>query len=224
MNIRRESIAGALTQRYREVCGERLSNIAPADFGEHADFVSRVVGRFGKAGANTSVNDVNCLDIWMEANIDCLTALRQLALGQRLEVVSGNRSPTADFVQQLKEVRAQPARRFQLLTQRYACPLNFAVEGEETVREYVLERLMVQDRARIEQRSVKSVDSNDVLLQLNLIAIHAARSPDLRFIDALNYYYEMIPQNWRAEGPSNWLQVSYLALYAQALISVSGTQ
>lgn len=223
MNTRREIIAGALSQRYREVCGERLSNVAPADFGEHADFVSSVVGRFGKAGVNTS-NDVSYLNTWMEANIDCFTALRQLALGQRLEVVSGNRSPTSDFVGELKEARAQPARRFQLLTQRYACPLNFALEGEETVREHVLERLMVQDRARIEQRSVKSVDSNDVLLRLNLIAIYAARSPDLRFIDALNYYYEMVPSNWRAEGHNNWLQVSYLSLYAQALISVSGRQ
>ena len=98
------------------------------------------------------------------------------------------------------------------------------MEGEETVREHVLERLMVQDRARIEQRSVKSVDSNDVLLRLNLIAIYAARSHDLRFIDALNYYYEMVPPNWRAEGHNNWLQVSYLSLYAQALISVSGRQ
>ena len=224
MNIRREFIAGALTRRYREICGERLSNFAPADFSEHADFVSSVVGRFGKAGANTSVNDASGLDVWMETNNDCLTSIRQLALGQRLEVVSGNRSPTADFVWQLKEARAQPARRFQLLTQRYACPLNFAVEGEEIVREYVLERLMVQDRARIEQRSVKSVDSDDVLLRLNLIAIYAARTPDLRFIDALNYYYEMIPANWRAEGHHNWLQVSYLALYAQALISVAGRQ
>jgi hypothetical protein len=223
MNTRREIIAGALTQRYREVCGERLGNVAPADFGEHADFVSSVVGRFGEAGSNTSVNDAGCLDIWMESNIDCLAAIRQLALGQPLEVVSGNRSSTADFVRELIESRAQPARRFQLLTQRYACPLNFAVEGEEAVREYVLERLMVQDRARIEQRSVKSVDSNDVLLRLNLIAIYAARSPDLRFIDALNYYYEMIPPNWRTEGHNNWLQVSYLALYALALISVSGT-
>ena len=222
MNIRREFIAGALTQRYREVSGERLSNLAAADFGEHADFVSEVIDRFSKE--RESVDHLGPFDNWMEADIDCLTALRRLALGERLAVRSASPPPTTDFVRQLKEVGTQPAQRFQLLTKRYVCPLNFAIEGEELVSEHVLERLMVQDRARIERHSITAVDSSDILLRLNLIAINSALVADLRFIDALNYYYEIIPPNWRAEGQNNWLQVSYLALYAQALISISGKQ
>jgi hypothetical protein len=224
MNSRREFIADALTQRYREVCGEGLTNVAAANFGEHAAFVSEVIDSFGKAGASVSVTHLGPFDSWLEADIDCFTALRRLALGERLAVRSASQPPTVDFVRQLKEVRAQPAQRFQLLTERYVCPLNFAIAGEELVCEHLLERLMVQDRARIEQHSIKAVDSNDILFRLNLIAIKAARVPDLRFIDALNYYYELIPPNWRATGQDNWLQVSYLALYAQALVSMSGKQ
>jgi len=76
-----------------------------------------------------------------------------------------------------------------------------------------------------------AVNSNDLLLKLNLTAIQALIAPpivaaqidnasltiDLRFLDALNYYHELIPANWRPHAQHHWLLVSYLALYTRAL-------
>ena len=222
MNIRRELIAQALSERLNEVCEERLPQFRP-DVDKQADFVRSVV-EAGKGIARTSPTDSIYPDGWMETDTDCLTGLRELALVHRLNLVRGTSPAIADFLQQLKEVRAQPAHRFRLISERYACPLNVTLPGEEAIREHILERVMVQDRAKIEQRSIQALDSDDILLRLNLIALCAARTSDLRFIDALNYYYELIPSDWRAAGTHSWLQVSYLALYAQALTSVAGKQ
>lgn len=80
---------------------------------------------------------------------------------------------------------------------------------------------MVQDRARIERQRVASVD-DDLLSKLNLIAIEASTTRDLRFIDALNYYYELL-SNFTAPDSedSRLLFVSFLELYAQALDTLS---
>ena len=98
---------------------------------------------------------------------------------------------------------------------RYRHPLNIAAPSEDEVREHLLERLMVSDRARIEQNA--SVDADDLLLKLNLIAINASLSRDLRYLDALNYYYELLPAAWYPESPQNWLRGSFLTFYARAL-------
>jgi len=62
-----------------------------------------------------------------------------------------------------------------------------------------------------------ALDVDDLLLKLNLIAINASVSPDLRYLDALNYYYELLPAGWYPESPQNWLRVSFLTFYARAL-------
>ena len=115
--------------------------------------------------------------------------------------------------------RNDAERRFQLLTKRYSCPLNFSQSAEDGIREHVLTRLMAHDRARIEKTSVEAVESSDLLLRLNLVALHAARVPDLRFLDALNYYYELLPRSWRPQTQHGWLLISYFALYARALMA-----
>lgn len=125
--------------------------------------------------------------------------------------------PGDSFFQDLDMKRRNPASRFQLLTERYACPLNFTLPAETEIREHVLTRLMVQDRTSVELGSVRSVDTDDLLLKLNLLAVHAQRASDLRFLDALNYYYELLPADWIPHARHGWLLASYLALYAQAL-------
>jgi len=60
------------------------------------------------------------------------------------------------------------------------------------------------------------VNADDLLLRLNLIAIYASFTIDLRYLDALNYYYELLPSAWRPESHS-WLRVSFLNFYARAL-------
>ena len=77
---------------------------------------------------------------------------------------------------------------------------------------------MVPDRARIEQQSLHLLDTGDLLLRLNLIAIYASFTNDLRYLDALNYYYELLPSDWYPKSPHNWLRVSFLSFYVRALV------
>ena len=80
---------------------------------------------------------------------------------------------------------------------------------------------MVQDRARLERQQVPSVD-DDLLSRLNVIAIEASRNRDLRFIDALNYYYELLSNVTPPDSEdSRLLFVSFLEFYAQALDTLS---
>jgi hypothetical protein len=225
MSTQRELILKALTERFRELCDERLGNLAPAEFGEMSSFVSRVRELFIGTAPTELLELPSPLTVpngWVESDTDCLTALRHLALGEQLNLSTSQLPPADSFCRQLKSARSDHERRFQLLTKRYACPLNFAGAGDDDVREYLLERLMVQDRGRIEKGSIAAVDSDDLLLKLNLTAIHASLSTDLRFLDALNYYYELIPAKWRPHAQNNWLLVSYLALYARALTAWCG--
>ena len=76
---------------------------------------------------------------------------------------------------------------------------------------------MVADRSRIEQHELHLLDADDLLLRLNLIAIYASFTSDLRYLDALNYYYELMPQAWYPKSLHNWLRVSFLSFYVRAL-------
>ena len=107
-----------------------------------------------------------------------------------------------------------PQQRFELLTTRYLHPLNVAAPSEHRIREHLLERLMVADRTRIEQQSLHLLNADDLLLRLNLIAIHASFTTDLRYLDALNYYYELLPSDW---STNNSLRLSFLNFYLRAL-------
>ena len=161
---------------------------------------------------------MNTFDDWAMADTDCLASLRALSLGEPLQLHPGTRPPLDNFIKSLKDARADPERSFQLLAERYSCPLNFALDAEDDAREHVLARLMAHDRARIEKNSINEVASSDLLLRLNLVAVYAARTPDLRFLDALNYYYELLPDGWSpAEAQRKRLLISYFALYARAL-------
>jgi diadenosine tetraphosphatase ApaH/serine/threonine PP2A family protein phosphatase len=156
--------------------------------------------------------------VWMEADAECLASLRALCLGQHVDGRPGPGMLEAKpFVALLEAHRRQPQESFRLLAERYAYPLNITLEGEEEIREYLLMRLMVQDRVRLLKHSVREMDTDELLLKLNLLAVHAALSPDLRYLDALNYYYELLPAEWETAREHAWLSVSYLTLYAHAL-------
>jgi hypothetical protein len=220
----REFISQALNERFHELCGVRLSHFVPETSGEIASFVSQVREQLSTASP-TDINDhasqMNAFDGWAMSDTDCLSSLRALSLGEPLQLQRGTRPPLDDFIKSLDEARTNPERRFQLLAERYSCPLNFTLDAEDDAREYVLARLMANDRARIEQNSVSAVASRDLLLRLNLIAVHAARTPDLRFLDALNYYYELLPDGWQPNDTQHYrLLISYFALYARALAAL----
>jgi len=69
----------------------------------------------------------------------------------------------------------------------------------------------------MEQHSLHALNADDLLLKLNLIAIYASLTRDLRYLDALNYYYELLPLTWYPESIHNWLRVSFVSFYIRAL-------
>jgi len=215
MSTRQDLISHALRKRYIEVCTNARTINATA-FGEMSDFVGRVREQLFENVDRGNFEQWEQPTTWLVCDLDCLRALRALAVGDGLECTPG---PPADsgFLQQLQQASRDPALRFELLVARYHHPLNFVATTERTIQEHILERLMVSDRSRIEQQSPDAIDADDLLLKLNLLGIHASFTTDLRFLDALNYYYELLPSNWYPKSKHDWLLASYWSFYARAL-------
>jgi len=216
MSDAQELISNALTERLRELRAV-VAQLVPADFGEMSTFVSGVQRLVAEAATDGVPNSLLEPTDWLASDSDCLDSLRKLALDESIRFQPGEQPQTEVFVRELRSTLNESDRRFQLLAQRYSCPLNFGLPTENETREFVLERLMVQDRSRVEMDSIRVAGTDDLLLRLNLIAVYAGQTSDLRFLDALNYYYELIPSNWRPHARHDWLMVSYFALYARAL-------
>lgn len=185
-------------ERFVSEVRERLQNASPAQF-------------------ERSLSVIHAPQNWVSADTDCLSSLAALSLGRPLHLHPGQHAPVESFLKAFQEARRDPGQSFRLLVDRYACPLNFSLPDEVAVQEYLLMRLMVHTRAKIEQSSIEAINSDDLLLKLNLIALNASLTTDLRFLDALNYYYELLPADWQPQAQHNWLLVSYCALYARAL-------
>jgi hypothetical protein len=216
MSDRHELLSNALTERLRELRAA-VDQLVPTDFGEMSTFVFQVQQLRAGAAAGEVSNRFQEPTYWLESDSDCLSSLRKLAQGETMQIRAGEQPQTESFLRELRSKLNDGDRQFQLLAERYSCPLNFALAAENQARECVLERLMVQDRGRAEKNSIPVAGTEDLLLRLNLMAVHACLTSDLRFLDALNYYYELIPSNWRPRAQHDWLLVSYFALYAGAL-------
>ena len=146
-----------------------------------------------------------------------MSTIRALAADEPIDCIEAAAPEDPAFVDRLQASIRDPGRRFELLTTRYAYPINIAAPSEERVREHLLERLMVADRSRIEQHSLNLLHADDLLFRLNLLSIFASLTTDLRYLDALNYFYELLPADWRPESPHSWLRTTFLSLYARAL-------
>lgn len=217
--MRREFISNALKERFDEVCARSIPGLETAT-GETANFSLEVRARLSGISpeeARGLVQHPQGSDRWTTSSVGCRRSLLALALGEPLQLSDAERPPVEPFMKLLSDARADPVRRCKLLLERYSSPLTFTLREETEVREHVLARLMVQDRARVEKGAGGLFDMEDLLLKLNLVAVVAARSPDLRFLDALNYYYELLPAWSQPPGQDDALLASYLALYAQAL-------
>lgn len=186
MDTRQQIIANALRQRFDEIC-------------------KTVSQPFSKWPAP---------ERWFESNSDSLSAIRALAADEPFEYFEAVAPDEPGFFNDLQAAIREPQRRFELLTTRYRHPLNIAAPSEQRVREHLLERLMVADRSLIERQTLQLLNPDDLLLRLNLIAIYASFTTDLRYLDALNYYYELLPSDWASD---NGLRISLLSFYARAL-------
>lgn len=199
MSTRQQIIVNALRQRYGEVC-KSASQLAPRTFGETEQFTPWTAPK-----------------TWFKSTSDALTVIRALAADEQVDGIEVTPPDEPSFYDDLQASVRDPQRRFELLATRYLHPLNIAAPSEARVREHLLERLMVADRSRIEQRSLDLLNADDLLFKLNLIAIYASYSTDLRYLDALNYYYELLPSDWHPKSTHNWLAVSFVSFYLRAL-------
>jgi hypothetical protein len=105
--------------------------------------------------------------------------------------------------------------RVEALCVRYRCPLNIGAKSESEMAEELLRQLMVVDRAKLEIEAEFEVD--EILLKLNLTAIGALLRRDLRFLDALNYFYELPSRSLACLQCNPQLLAAWLCLYAQLL-------
>ncbi len=98
---------------------------------------------------------------------------------------------------------------------RYRCPLNIGIMSELDVAEELLRQLMVPDRAKLQTGAECDVD--EVLLKLNLVGIRALITRDLRYFDALNYFYELPRRPLTRMRTNPHLLAFWLCIYAQLL-------
>lgn len=224
MSMRIKIISHALKERFHDVTVEVMPRLSTESVGsEVAPFVNDVRQKLTNASladVRNFMGDIKEPVAWMESQEETTfgAALFARALGypQHLHLVEP--PPVEPFLELLTASRADPKLRVQLLTERYVNPLNFTLPQEREVREFVLTRLMANERARIEKGSIETVNADDLLVMLNCVAVYAACGTDLRFLDALNYYYELLPMGWhRGAKQQAVLLASYLALYAGAL-------
>jgi len=181
------------------------------------DFVSRLRKQFVDGPEAQQFSEWTTPETWFESTFDSLAAIRALAADEPLEWKAVEPPEESGFLRDLQAATREPQRRFDLLTARYLHPLNVGAPTAHRIREHLLESLMVVDRARIERYSLDSLNPDDLLLRLNLIAINASMSSDLRYLDALNYFYELLPAAWYPESAHRWLRESYLSFYLRAL-------
>jgi len=210
---RTELIVDALQRRLLQLCSEAKA-IRPEAFGEFSGDVAvmaEVLGQGGKLEPTVAMPTA-----WLASDDDCLTCLKRLSVGGTVSTRAAI-PPTEDLLALLKSTRKDPHAQFKLLTSHYAFPLNVALSSEEGVREYLLGRVMTLHRRSVE--SAVAVDSRNLLLSLNLLAVNALFTTDLRYVDALNYWYELLTAIPSSQSETSFLQISYLVLYAKALVA-----
>jgi hypothetical protein len=148
---------------------------------------------------------INC-----DASLDCL---RAIALVGNVEYQPSDTNPPRLSLPHLN--KQSNDERLKTLSDRYRCPLNIGTAGEFDVAEELLRQLMVPDRAKLEAGEEFDVDI--VLVKLNLVGIRAMITRDLRFLDALNYFYELPQRSLTRMRASPRFLAFCLCIYAQLL-------
>jgi hypothetical protein len=147
------------------------------------------------------------------AGLSGLEGLRQTALGETVGVPE--KLMTVPF-DRIAFMQLTAARRFVLLAE-LELPYSITLPSQEWLREELLRQAMVSDRKKLEDRQLGELHHDFMLLKLNLLALVAGVHGDLRYLDAVNYWYERLPVRWKPTGDHQWLLASLVGIYAQAL-------
>ena len=150
---------------------------------------------------------------WTDCDASLSECLISIGVGESLACYPSTAEPPPFSQADVKKLSEKA--RVDLLRIRYRCPLNIGRQGESDIAEELLRQLMVADRTKLERGL--EFEADDVLLKLTLIAIRALMKRDLRFLDALNYFYEL-PQRSLARLQRNpHFLAAWLCIYAQLL-------
>ncbi len=212
LDRRKEILRGALLRRRAELrkswkhlisteCLQSLSSLGP----EVVSFLS---------GQN-SIWDwpLAATFTWIDCDANFLDCLRAIALSGKVEYRPSNTPPPHLSPPDLTKLSSKE--RFKALCARYRCPLNIGAASEFEVAEELLRQLMVPDRAKLQAGEEFDVDM--VLLKVNLVGIRAMVTRDLRFLDALNYFYELPQRSLTRMRANPRLHAFWLCIYAQLL-------
>jgi hypothetical protein len=150
---------------------------------------------------------------WINSDASFLDCLRAIALVGNVEYRPSDMNPPRLSLPHLNKLSNDE--RLKTLCGRYRCPLNIGTASEFDLAEELLRQLMVPDRAKLVAGEEFDVDM--VLLKLNLVGIRAMITRDLRFLDALNYFYELPQRSLTRVRASPRFLAFCLCIYAQLL-------
>jgi hypothetical protein len=150
---------------------------------------------------------------WMNCDASFMDCLRAIALGRNIEHRPSDTGPVGLSLVSFNKLASN--QRSEILCDRYQCPLNIGLHGESDVAEELLRQLMVPDRAKLEAGAEFDVDM--VLLKLNLVGVRAMVTRDLRYLDVLNYFYELPRRSLTRMRANPRFLAFWLCIYAQLL-------
>ncbi len=150
---------------------------------------------------------------WMSCDASLSDCIYAIVLAKRIEYCFSDERPVYLSPTDFRQLSTND--RFKALSIRYRCPLNIGSASEFDIAEELLRQLMVTDRVKLERGAEFDVD--EVLLKLNLVGIRAMITHDLRFFDALNYFYELPKRLLSRMCGNPTLFAFFLCLYAQLL-------
>jgi len=150
---------------------------------------------------------------WMNCDASFMDCLCAISLAGKVEYQPSDTPPSRLLPVDLNKLSS--SERVKALCARYRCPLNIGLPSESEVAEELLRQLMVQDRAKLEAGG--EFDVEVVLLKLNLVGIRAMIMRDLRFLDALNYFYELPHRSLIRLRASPRFLAFFWCIYAQLL-------
>jgi len=150
---------------------------------------------------------------WMNCDASFMDCLDAMALARDIEHRASNTGPVGLSLVSFNKLASN--QRSEILCDRYQCPLNIGLHSESDVAEELLRQLMVPDRAKLEAGAEFDVDM--VLLKLNLVGARAMITRDLRYLDALNYFYELPRRSLTRMRANPRFLASWLCIYAQLL-------